>query len=623
MLQQGKNFLEQKEYDQAIDQYQNILKIKPKHPDAIFYLGYAFLEHGEYNQSIEQFQKVLKVHPRNINALYNLGLSFVNNNEFDKAIEHFQQILNIEPNNIDALNELGFSFLEQGNYNQAIEKFEKILKIDAENINALYNLGVTLLEKDKHDQAMTKFQQVLNINPENINALYNLGITLLEKSKYDESMLQFQKVLKNQPQHIEALHNIGFVFAKKGDHDQAIEQFQKVLNINPENINALYNLGTVFLRQDNYDQAIQQFQEVLTIDSKHIGALNNIGTTLLNKGNFEKAIKQFHHLLDIKTDDLQTLTNLGIAYGSKEDYDSALEYLRRAQDVNPQDKVVQNYIAKAIRLQNKESETEIETEQLYTTYDCKNWSEINVQIKEIQQENEFSVLLYRGHEDADWELKPTIYRGQKNKFDAYKKTFQLKANQFLDDFDSALLRKGREKELEAQMQHYGIPTHYLDWTESPLTALYFALAKGDDFNETPITDICLWVVSIPEENIKMLTEEFKPQSETKEKVHFLVPELNNQRIVNQKGYFSYVTGDQGDQCLSHTLKDYSDIKLFKIVLNNDFEGTQNKAAKKDLLRLGMSPTSIYPDFIGLKQEVLGHSKDFKQSTYESHKDFDL
>lgn len=56
------------------------------------------------------------------------------------------------------------------------------------------------------------------------------------------------------------------------------------------------------------------------------------------------------------------------------------------------------------------------------------------------------------------------------------------------------------------MQHYGLPTRLLDWSESPLVALYFALSGDEDAK----TDAAVWVLNPMKLNKKVGYGEYVP-----------------------------------------------------------------------------------------------------------------
>lgn len=100
---------------------------------------------------------------------------------------------------------------------------------------------------------------------------------------------------------------------------------------------------------------------------------------------------------------------------------------------------------------------------------------------------------FRGHSDFSWKLAPSVSRANEHPVEAEWasfKRFRQNAGRFVSKehqspWDWLFL-----------MQHYGVPTRLLDWTENPLVALYFAASSSPD------QDGHLWVLLPSELNAR-------------------------------------------------------------------------------------------------------------------------
>ena len=124
-----------------------------------------------------------------------------------------------------------------------------------------------------------------------------------------------------------------------------------------------------------------------------------------------------------------------------------------------------------------------------------------------------SPIWFRGHSISSWKLEPKLMRSTSLPPESYY------LNRFKQDASIILShRPSGEFEWLFLMQHYGMPTRLLDWSESPLTALYFAVTAN-------LTEAgALWI---------LLPSELNKKSNYKPDYDFEVPSFDDEHL---KGY---------------------------------------------------------------------------------------
>lgn len=123
---------------------------------------------------------------------------------------------------------------------------------------------------------------------------------------------------------------------------------------------------------------------------------------------------------------------------------------------------------------------------------------------------------YRGQADRKWRLLPRLSRLKKN-IDEMNlvRQFRQSATLLLDP------RPQKTQEWLFIMQHHGVPTRLLDWTESALMATYFVVEKEPD------KDGALWVLLPMELNKQAGIEELPAFEEENILIKYLPEYINS------------------------------------------------------------------------------------------------
>jgi hypothetical protein len=219
---------------------------------------------------------------------------------------------------------------------------------------------------------------------------------------------------------------------------------------------------------------------------------------------------------------------------------------------------------------------------------------------------------FRGQSDASWHLIPKIYRPECNPHYEREmfRDFKLRSSAFLTRIPSL------DIEWLFIMQHYGMPTRLLDWTESHLHALYFAVVNARDSN-----DACVWIldpwslnqytigmITIPSSSVKLFNDYVLPLDSNplvrwvKGPLPIAVrPLQNTPRIVAQKGTFTIFGRDKQslDELATKTKRNNAKIRLKRLLVN----GSDKHKILKQLILSGVTQSVLFPDLDGLSKEI--------------------
>jgi len=104
--------------------------------------GLSCYQKGDYNEAIKQFQEALKLNPGKAEIHYNLGLTYQAKGLLNEAVEEYRKALEINPEDAETHNNLGIVYYNQGSYRKAIEEFKLALSINPDFEIARKNLEV-------------------------------------------------------------------------------------------------------------------------------------------------------------------------------------------------------------------------------------------------------------------------------------------------------------------------------------------------------------------------------------------------------------------------------------------------------------------------------------------------
>ena len=201
----GNNFFGTQEYEKAIAEYEQVIRINPEFSQPYNQIGYAYRFLKNYNAAEKAFQKYVELIPNDPNPYDSYAELLMKRGKFEASIEQYQKALEINPNFVASHVGIATNYNFLGEYKKAREQLQKLFEMgrnDGEKRAARFAMTVSYVDEEKMDKALEELDWQYNLgkstgDPANMAAdLIFIGNIYYEMKKYDKAFAFYQDALK-------------------------------------------------------------------------------------------------------------------------------------------------------------------------------------------------------------------------------------------------------------------------------------------------------------------------------------------------------------------------------------------------------------------------------------------
>jgi Flp pilus assembly protein TadD/SAM-dependent methyltransferase len=187
---------------------------------------------GELPEAMEAYQRVLIVDPRHCDSLHHLGLIAHKLVRHDIALDMIGRAIALRETNPVLHHDIGAVLIALHRPTEAVHHAQRAAALKPSYANAHMLLGDARLRLQQPDQAVAAYRRGLVLDPNNAGAHNNLAEALLAQGHDSDAAKHFEKAIRLNPGMVPAYHNLAMIHYRAGDTHQALNVILPGLRLN-------------------------------------------------------------------------------------------------------------------------------------------------------------------------------------------------------------------------------------------------------------------------------------------------------------------------------------------------------------------------------------------------------
>jgi XTP/dITP diphosphohydrolase len=217
--------------------------------------GSRFLDLKQYDLALKEFQRAVQANPKDAMAHMMLGAALYWNGDVDGSLAAYAKSLELDPDNAQAHMLVGISQAWKGEQRASYAAFKRAAELDPSRADIQMNIGSIEETLGMVPEALEHFRRAVSLEPKNPLYHFQLGMLYRKLGRDAEAVESMRLALRNFPNFEDALLELGAAEERRGDRKEAIRSFRKAVDLKSRDSVARFRLGRLLLGQGEVKKA--------------------------------------------------------------------------------------------------------------------------------------------------------------------------------------------------------------------------------------------------------------------------------------------------------------------------------------------------------------------------------
>jgi tetratricopeptide (TPR) repeat protein len=288
VFDQGNDALRKGDAPEAVQDFQQFLRLQPDSAEGYFNLGLALQSAGQLDESLAALRKAASLQPGLHGVRLFTGIVNYKLNHLSAAHDELASETRLEPKNAAGWMWLGVVELARDRADAAAAALDKAAALDPTNVDILYHRGRAHLLISKESYAA-----MFKLNPDSSRVHEVLGQADAEAYRPDDAIAEFQLAIRAAPHQPGLNEELGDVCWTAGKLQEADDAYVQEIKNDTANAVALYKLGSLRVTRDDAASGVPLLERALALDPAISDVHYYLGKGEAALGKDEVAIEHF------------------------------------------------------------------------------------------------------------------------------------------------------------------------------------------------------------------------------------------------------------------------------------------------------------------------------------------